>query len=128
MIIAADVTWQERCSKFRCLVVHDRGEPSSTQFCNRSLPLGLVVDTVQGSLQRGLWPLSGAFQKSVIVVYFGSVSLSDCQEIEEGIQPGNVYTLCFWSASRFLDLMGATCLHVRMQFSFRYTFEMLSCR
>lgn len=54
----------------------------------------------------------------MIVVYFGSVSLSDCQEIEEGIQPGNVYTLCFWSASRFLDLMGATCLHVRMQFSF----------
>lgn len=28
------------------------------------------------------------------------------EEIEEGIQPGNVYTLCFWSASRFLDLMG----------------------
>ena len=32
------------------------------------------------------------------------------QEIEQGIEPGKVYTLCFWSASRFLDLMGAACL------------------
>lgn len=31
---------------------------------------------------------------------------STVEEIEAGIQPGNVYTLCFWSASRFLDLMG----------------------
>lgn len=43
----------------------------------------------------------------------GSVLL-DCfhgQEIEAGIQPDKVYTLCFWSASRFLDLMGAAYLH-----------------
>ena len=31
---------------------------------------------------------------------------SAVEEIEAGIQPDKVYTLCFWSASRFLDLMG----------------------
>lgn len=41
----------------------------------------------------------------------GAASSSDwstaVEEIERGITPDKVYTLCFWSASKFLDLMGA---------------------